>query len=207
MICVEDDISTFCMGKLIHCVHKECQKNKENRKDNIFWFRVCLGIFFWDVPELIFVVELINFQALYLILTAVFAEVIFFVIITIRRFRLQRKIFILGYVFTFKVLSLYSDIIMFNSNTAKFDMKYYKNLYHNVTNLEDGSLVSVATCSVVNMGLDFIELLAQSCAIGYIYYTTPNSFKDIFCLSGEEGCSAESEDEPEDVIQDAINHV
>ena len=77
---------------------------------------------------------------------------------------------------------------MFNSNTAKFDMKYYKNLYHNVTNLEDGSLVSVATCSVVNMGLDFIELLAQSCAIGYIYYTTPNSFKDIFCLSGEEGC-------------------
>lgn len=73
--------------------------------------------------------------------------------------------------------------------------------------MEDGSLVSVATCSVVNMGLDFIELLAESCAIGYIYYTTPNSFKDIFCLSGEEGCSAESEDEPEDVIQDAINHV
>ena len=159
------------------------------------------------MPELIFVVELINFHALYLILTAVFAEVIFFVIITILRFHLRRKIFILGYVFTFKALSLDLDIIMFYSNTANFDMKYYTNLYHNVTNLEDGSLVSVATCSVVNMGLDDIELLAQSCYIGYICYTTSKSFKDIFFLSGEKGCSAESEDEPEDVIQDTINHV
>mmetsp|Transcript_5298 Transcript_5298/g.9414 ORF Transcript_5298/g.9414 Transcript_5298/m.9414 type:complete len:82 (-) Transcript_5298:270-515(-) len=81
-------------------------------------------------------------------------------------------------------------------------MGYYKELYYNVTNWEEGSHVSVATVSVFTMGFNFLELIGKIIYIVFIYCTTSKSLQVIFCSA-----AAKSEHEPEDTIQDTLDHI
>lgn len=205
---LEDDLSTIFIGLCIGCFCKKSVKNKEKMRDVIFLLRVFLGICSVDVLEFSYVIEekhiitlkeniSINF------IYALFGlEIMFFVTIVLRKFSSQKKIFTVGYVFIFKVLSLLLAVILFNSTTANYNMGYYKELYDNVTNLEEGSHVSVATVSVITMSFNALELIGKTVYIGFIYFTTSKSLQ-VICSSA----AAKSEHEPEDTIQDSVDYI
>ena len=177
-------------------------------RDRIFVLRVLLGMCSVDVFEFAYVVEEKNFTALKrntsLILIIIFysLEVIFLVIISIRTFLTQKKIFTVGYVFIFKLLSFLMAAFVFNTTTANFNMGYYKELYYNVTNWEGEFQVSVATVSAMTIGLNFLELIGKTIYIFFIYFTTSKSCKVICCSA-----AAKSEHEPEDTIQDSVDYI
>lgn len=177
-------------------------------RDRIFVLRVLLGMCSVDVFEFAYVVEEKNFTTLKrntsLILIIIFysLEVIFLVIISIRTFLTQKKIFTVGYVFIFKVLSFLMAAFVFNTTTANYNMGYYKELYYNVTNWEGEFQVSVATVSVITMGFNFLELIGKTIYILFIYFTTSKSCKVIWCSA-----AAKSEHEPEDTIQDSVDYI
>ena len=162
----------------------------------------------FDLYEFVYVVEEKNFTALKrntsLILIIIFysLEVIFLVIISIRTFLTQKKIFTVGYVFIFKLLSFLMAAFVFNTTTANFNMGYYKELYYNVTNWEEGSQVSVEIVSVGTMAITHLELLLKTVFIVYISYKTSKPLKVICCSA-----AAKSEHEPKDTIQDSVDYI
>lgn len=177
-------------------------------RDRIFVLRVFLGMCSVDVFEFVYVVEEKNFTALKrnisLILIIIFysLEGIFFAFISIRTFLTQKKIFTVGYVFIFKFLSLLMSAFVFNATTANYNMGYYKELYHNVTNWEGKFQVSVATVSAMTIGFNFLELIGKIIYIVFIYNTTSKSLQVICCSA-----AAKSEHKPEDTIQDSVDYI
>lgn len=202
---LEDDLLTILIGLFVGICCKKCVKNKEKMRDHIFLLRVFSGIVSVDVLEFIYVAEVNTLKeniSMIMILTFFCLELIYLVIITICNFFSHIKIFTVGFVFTFKVLSFSIAAVIFNSTTANYNMGYYKELYYNVTNWEEGSHVSVATVSVFTMGFNFLELIGKIIYIVFIYCTTSKSLQVIFCSA-----AAKSEHEPEDTIQDTLDHI